>query len=264
MTASARSPSPPAPPAASTPELCIVVPALNEADNLRPLVEQVRRGVRDRGIRAQLIIVDDGSDDASPSILTQLAAEHDWVLPLRRQVRQGQSAAMAAGIAVASAPLIATLDADLQNDPAELPRMVELLHAQNADLVQGDRSAARRDNLVRRLGSAVGRFARLGLLGDTVRDTGCSARVLRARFAKQLPLQFKGMHRFIPVYTRILGGKVVEMPVVHRPRAAGVTKYGLGLFNRGFAGFFDLLTVRWMRSRQRDVSATPIARQGKA
>ncbi len=238
-----------------TPELSIVVPALNEQDNVGPLVEQVDDAVRGAGVAAELIIIDDGSTDATLERLMELAATRPWLRVLHRPEPRGQSSAMHAGIQAAAAPWIATLDADLQNDPADLPRMLAILREGNHDMVQGDRSHDRRDNLVRRAGSIVGRKARLWLVGDPIRDTGCSARVVRADIAKRFPLMFKGMHRFMPAYARMLGARIAEMPVHHRPRTAGTTKYGLGLLNRGFAGFFDALAVRWMMSRHRDTSA---------
>jgi len=236
-------------------DLTIVIPALDEQDNVGPLVEQVEAAVRGTGIEAQLIIVDDGSSDATPARLAELAATRPWLTVLRRQRPGGQSAAMAAGIAAADAPYLATLDADLQNDPADLVPMLERVRAGEADLVQGDRSADRQDNTIRRLGSVVGRKARRWVLGDPVRDTGCSARVMRTDLALRLPLQFKGMHRFIPACTRMLGGRVVEMPVRHRPRTAGASKYGLGLLSRGPAGLCDLFAVAWMARRYRDTAA---------
>lgn len=239
------------------PELSIVVPALNEADSVGPLIEQVEQAVRQQGIDAQLIIVDDGSTDATPTHLVTLAAARPWLLVLRRASPRGQSAAMAAGIAAAGAPLIATLDADLQNDPADLVAMFQLVRDGEADLVQGDRSHDRQDSLVRKLGSLVGRLCRRAVLGDRVRDTGCSARVMRRELAAKLPLQYRGMHRFIPAYTRLLGGRIVEVPVRHRPRQAGASKYGLGLLSRGPAGLCDLFAVAWMIRRYRDTEARP-------
>ena len=165
----------------------------------------------------------------------------------------GQSAAFHAGFRAARGRLIATLDADLQNDPRDLPAMLDLMRSSGADMVQGDRSHARRDNLVRRMGSVVGRIFRRVLLGDSIRDTGCSLRVMRREIALALPLEFRGMHRFIPVTARHLGFTVVEMPVTHRPRTAGVTKYGLGITKRAIPGLIDLLAVRYMRSRRRPV-----------
>jgi len=238
------------------PTLSIVVPALDEQDNVGPLVEQVESAVRGAGVDAELIVVDDGSGDATPQRLAELAAGRPWLRVLRRERRQGQSSAMFAGIHTARGAYIATLDADLQNDPAELTGMLERLRAEGAGLVQGDRSRARKDNAVRRYASVVGRLVRRWLLGDHVRDTGCSSRVMTAAIARRLPLQFKGMHRFIPAYAAVLGAKIVEVPVNHRPRHSGTTKYGLGLLNRGAAGLADTFAVRWMSNRARDTSAT--------
>lgn len=237
------------------PELSIVIPALNEEDNVRPLVEQVKIHVRDAGVDAELIIVDDGSTDQTLPRLKELCRTHPWVRVLHRDQPRGQSSAMYAGIQAARGKWIATLDADLQNDPADLPKMLAILRQGNADMVQGDRSRNRRDNIVRRCGSIVGRRARGLILDDPIRDTGCSARVVRADIAKQFPLMFKGMHRFMPVYARMLGARIVEMGVTHHPRAAGTTKYGFGVLNRGFAGFVDALAVRWMLKRYRDTRA---------
>ena len=243
----------------ATPQLSIVVPALDEQDNVGPLVEEVDRAVRGSGIDAELIVVDDGSTDATPERLRALSKSRPWLVVLRRDEARGQSAAMAAGVAAASAPLVAFLDADLQNDPADLPAMVRLLNDTGCDLVQGDRSRNRSDNAIRKFGSAVGRASRRLALGDRVRDTGCSARVMRIEYARRLPLEFKGMHRFIPAFTALLGGEIREMPVTHRPRHAGSTKYGLGLLSRGPAGLADLLAVRWMAKRLRDTEARPCA-----
>jgi len=234
--------------------MSIVIPALNEQDNVQPLVEQVKQTVLDIGINAELIVVDDGSTDETLPRLQALSKENPWLRVLHRDQAQGQSSAMGAGIAAARGHYIATLDADLQNDPAELPAMLEKLKAEDVDMVQGDRSADRQDTWVRRYGSIVGRKARLWLLGDAVKDTGCSARVVKAQYAKALPLQFKGVHRFIPCYVAMLGGKVAEMPVRHRARHSGTTKYGMGLLSRGPAGLMDCLAMRWMRKRLRDVS----------
>jgi hypothetical protein len=136
--------------------------------------------------------------------------------------------------------------------------MLDLLRTTGADMVQGDRSHARKDNLLRRVGSIVGRSFRRTLLGDTIRDTGCSLRIMKREIALKIPLEFKGVHRFIPVTARHLGYKVVEMPVRHRPRVAGQTKYGFGIVQRALPGLHDLLAIRWMRSRRRLVSPTEV------
>ncbi len=238
--------------AANLPLLSIVVPALNEADNVEPLVNEVKAVVIDKGISAELIVVDDGSTDQTHAILTRLQQMHPWLRVLHRDKPQGQSAAMYAGIAAAKGQFIATLDADLQNDPADLPKMLDIIARDKVDMVQGDRSAARADTFKRKFTSWVGRTYRKVVLGDTIRDTGCTARVVRACYYQQVPLQYHGMHRFIPAYCKRLGAKVVEMPVHHRPRVAGVTKYGA--FKRGLTGFFDGLATRWMFRRLRDTS----------
>lgn len=246
------------------PELSVVVPALNEAENVRPLVEEIERAVRGAGIDAELIVVDDGSSDGTDRRLLELAATRPWLRVLRRPKPQGQSAAMAAGIMVARGRYVATMDADLQNDPADLPRMLALLKERGADFVQGDRSRDRRDSWMRRRASWVGRSARKLILRDPVRDTGCSARVLRADIARRLPLQYRGMHRFFPAYAQRLGATVIEFPVAHRPREAGQTKYGVGVLSRGLAGLADCFAVRWMGRRLRDVTAEELHPDGKS
>ncbi len=239
------------------PELSIVVPALNEVDNVGPLAEQVAAAMGD--VPFELIVIDDGSIDGTTDRLTDLAATRPWLRVLRRAKPQGQSAAMAAGIAAARGTFIATLDADLQNDPADLPQMLALLKDRGVDFVQGDRSKNRQDTFFRRRASWVGRTARRLVIGDSVRDTGCSARVMRSDLAKRLPLQYKGMHRFFPAYSRLLGAEIAEYDVRHHPRQAGQTKYGVGVLTRGVGGFCDLLVVRWMANRLRDVRVDELA-----
>ncbi len=234
------------------PDLSIVVPALNEEDNVGPLVQEIDRTVRQAGIAVELILVDDGSTDQTLGRLKALKSGRPWLRLLHRDRPRGQSAAMFAGVQAARGQFIATLDADLQNDPADLTAMLRILREQGVDMVQGDRSAARADTFKRKFTSWVGRTYRRIVLGDRIRDTGCSARVVRAGFYQQVPLQFHGMHRFIPAYCARLGARIVEMPVHHRPRVAGVTKYGA--FKRGLTGFFDGLAVRWMFRRYRDPS----------
>jgi glycosyltransferase involved in cell wall biosynthesis len=230
--------------------LSIVIPALDEEDNVGPLVDEVASCVLS-AVAAEVVIVDDGSRDATWVRLVELAATRPWLRPLRHRERRGQSAAMRSGIAHARGRYIGMLDADLQNVPADLLTMLALLERDEADLVQGDRSANRRDNVIRKLASRVGRLARYWAIGDTVRDTGCSARMMRAELARQLPLQYHGMHRFVPAYCALLGARIVQLPVQHRVRHSGATKYGLGVFKRGWSGLQDLLAMRWMMRRLR-------------
>jgi dolichol-phosphate mannosyltransferase len=231
------------------PELSIVVPALDEQDNVAALVEEVEQAVRRRGIVAELIVVDDGSTDQTLTRLRKLAAARAWLVVLHRDRAMGQSAAMYAGIQAARGAYVAMLDADLQNDPADLPAMLEVVRAGQADMAQGLR-ARRKDSPVRKFSSWVGRTTRSLILGDKIRDTGCTTRVVRSEIARQFPLQYRGMHRFLPIYARLLGARVVEMPVNHRPRVAGTAKYGM--LNRGFVGLIDCFAVRWMLRRYRD------------
>lgn len=247
-------------------ELSVVAPAHNEQDNIDRLVEEVGNALNAAGLlnsgassAGEFIVVDDGSTDHTRAKVLALKHTRPWLRCIAMKDTppgkgNGQSAAFHAGFRAAKGKLIAVLDADLQNDPGEIPAMIRLMREQSADMVQGDRSHARKDNVVRRVGSIVGRKFRLWLLGDTIRDTGCSLRVMKREIALQLPLQYKGMHRFIPVMARHFGYKVVEMPVTHRARIAGETKYGMGIVQRALPGLRDLFAVRWMRERRRPVS----------
>jgi glycosyltransferase involved in cell wall biosynthesis len=248
-------------------DLTVLAPAHNEQDNVGPLVEEVGRTLRATGLRGEFLIVDDGSTDQTRQEILARMPERPWLrcvamanTPPGRG--NGQSAAFHAGIRAARGRLIAILDADLQNDPAEIPAMLELLARERADVVQGDRSHARQDNLIRKGGSWVGRMFRRTLLGDPIRDTGCSLRVLKREVALRLPLEFRGMHRFIPISAIKMGYRVVQMSVKHRPRTMGQTKYGLGIVQRALPGLIDLLVVRWMAARRRPVDFAELAPPG--
>ncbi len=259
-------PRPPAPADHRFIELSLVAPAHNEEDNIDALVRQGGAALESLGLEVdafEFIIVDDGSTDSTRARIQALMLGRAWlrcVVMTRTPPGKGngQSAAFHAGFRAARGRLIATLDADLQNDPADLGPMLELLRRHNADMIQGDRSHARRDNAVRRIGSIVGRRFRRLILGDTIRDTGCSLRIMKRQIALSLPLEFRGMHRFIPVTARHLGYKVMEMPVNHRPREAGETKYGMGITKRAIPGLIDCFAVRYMRSRRRPVESAEI------
>lgn len=251
-------------------ELSIIAPAHNEQDNVDALVREVglvlsRISGGDALIasRAEFIIVDDGSTDQTRARVRALMCDRPWLRCVAMQQTppgkgHGQSAAFFAGFRAARGKLIAVLDADLQNDPADLPAMIEEMRREKADMVQGDRSAARKDNVVRRVGSIVGRLFRRSLLGDPIRDTGCSLRVMKREIALAIPLQFRGLHRFIPISAIHLGYTVIQRPVHHRPRVAGETKYGFGIVQRALPGLMDLLAVRWMRSRRRPTASVEV------
>ena len=242
----------------STPRLSVISPAHDEQENVLPLVEEIHRALENIEGGFEVIVIDDGSNDQTRQRLLEAATSRPWLriiamtqTPAGRG--NGQSAAFHAGMERARGELIALMDADLQNDPADLPGMVALLDAEGADFVQGDRSQNRRDNIIRRGSSFVGRFFRRLILADTIRDTGCSLRVMKAEIGRALPLDFKGMHRFIPVTARQLGYTVIETPVNHRPRVAGEAKYGV--WNRAIPGLIDCFAVRWMRSRRRPTTS---------
>ena len=249
--------------------LSVVAPAHNERDNVANLATEVEQALTGLGFAWEFVLVDDGSTDDTAAITRDLMRDRPWLRMVRMtqtppNTGGGQSAAFHAGFRSARGRLIAVLDADLQNDPGDIPAMLDLLEKENADFVQGDRSHARKDNAVRRWGSRVGRWFRRMILGDSIRDTGCSLRVMKREIALQLPLEFKGMHRFIPVTARHLGYSVVEMPVNHRPRAAGETKYGMGITKRALPGLIDCFAVRYMRTRRRPVASEEIVVEGSA
>jgi len=241
--------------ASHTPQTCelsIVVPACNEAGNIGRLTQAIADVFYSKAFTIELIWVNDGSTDTTEQELQSLATREAGIQTVRHfthAARLGQSAAMHTGIQNAHGRYIATLDADGQNDPADLWPMLEKAKQSKADFIQGDRTQSRQDPTIRKIGSAIGRAARRLVIGDPVRDTGCSARVMTRQVAQSLPLHFRGLHRFMPAYARLIGAKVIEVPVHHHPRKIGQTKYGMGIASRAGAGLIDLLAVRWMISR---------------
>lgn len=226
------------------PSLSVVVPVYNEEDNLRPLAAQVRAALAPLGREWELLLVDDGSKDKSLEVIRELAAADPNIRYIAFAANRGQSAAFAAGFQHARFELIVTMDADLQNDPADVPAMLTLLD-QGHDMVCG-RRAKRRDSFMKRIASKVGNAVRTAMTGRTVSDTGCSLKIMRADMARRMP-PFKGMHRFLPNLMLWQGARVAEMPVNHRPRTAGVSKYGT--LDRAISGGWDLLGVQWLRAR---------------
>ncbi len=233
-------------PTASEPELSIVVPCHNEEANLRPLVEAIHEALDPLAIDYEIVITDDASTDGSWSLLAALAHDDDRVRAQRFARNCGESAASWAGMQTARGRYLVTLDADLQNDPAEIPRFLAAL--EHADCVCGTRAATRGegDGWLRVVSSRVANWVRTRLAGDTITDAGCTYRAFRRECLGGVHV-FRGVHRFLPTLVGMEGHRVVEIPVVNRPRVAGRSHYGV--WNRVFASSADLLAVRWMRSR---------------
>ena len=243
----------------SAPDLSVVVPVFNEEDNLPVLAEEIAAaldgaGAQGEALLYEVLFVDDGSTDASPRVLAELASRDRRRRVLRLARNCGQSAAMAIGFRHARGRLTATLDADLQNDPADLPRLLAELDGGDGgevDVVCGVR-AERRDTWLRRISSRVANGVRNRLTAESIADVGCTLRVYRTRFVADLPM-FTGMHRFLPTLLRLAGARVKEVPVHHRPRLHGSPKYNIR--NRIRGALVDLFAVRWMQRRWIDLRA---------
>ena len=225
------------------PEISVVVPAYNEVESLPPLFAELRAALAATGRTWELLVVDDGSTDGTAEALEAEAARDPRVVPLVLEKNAGQSAALAAGLSRVRGAIVVTLDADLQNDPADLPLLLAALA--HADVVSGVR-ATRNDSWVRRVSSRVANGVRRAVLGDPVTDIGCSFKAYRREALEGLPM-FVGVHRFLPALCVFRGARFAEVPLNHRARAHGVSKYGVG--NRLWRGLADLNGVLWLRSR---------------
>jgi dolichol-phosphate mannosyltransferase len=222
-----------------SPALSIVVPVFNEEENMSILQSELRAVLA--GLDHEIIFVDDGSTDRSAEKIERAPN----VRVLRFEKNAGQSAALYAGIKAARGQTIVMIDSDLQNDPADIPRLLAEI-SRGADLVCGYR-AKRKDTLMKRLTSRIANFVRSRFTKDYVRDTGCTLKAMRRECADVL-VPFKGMHRFIPALIRGAGYQLIEIPVNHRPRRFGQTKYGFG--SRAWRATMDMFGVRWLLSRR--------------
>ena len=225
-------------------KISLIIPVFNEEENLLDLYRELVRSLAGFTGDWEVLLVDDGSTDSSLAVIRGLAEADPRVRFLAFARNCGQSAAFAAGFRFAAGDVIVTLDADLQNDPADIPAMLEV-YSQGADMVIGWR-ARRQDSVVKRYASRIANWVRNRISRETVRDTGCSLKVMRAEMVKAIPM-FTGMHRFLPTLMKLEGAKVAEVRVNHRPRSKGVSKYGI--WDRAWASAYDLLAVRWMQKR---------------
>lgn len=229
--------------AVSGPEISLVIPVFNEEENLPILAAEIRQALDPLGRPYEVLFVDDGSTDSSPAVLAALAREDPRVRIVRQRRNSGQSAALDAGFRFARGGIVVTLDADLQNDPADIPRL--LAHLGEFDVVSGVR-ANRQDTWVRKVSSRIANGIRNWATAESVTDVGCTLRACRAEYLRRIPM-FTGMHRFLPTLLRLAGARVTEIPVHHRPRLHGQAKYGIG--NRMWRALEDLRAVRWMQKR---------------
>lgn len=233
----------------SAPQIAVVVPVKNEADNILPLLGEIAAALAGRW-PFEIIYVDDGSDDATADVLATAKTTFPQLRVIRHRLSCGQSQAVASGVKAARAPYIATLDGDGQNDPADIPALFErLLSAPDSDrdklLVAGFRRK-RQDNGLRRLSSKVANGIRAALLNDATPDSGCGLKLFSRDAFLDMP-RFNHMHRFLPALMIRRGGAVVSVQVNHRPRERGVSKYGL--WNRLWVGIVDLFGVMWLQRR---------------
>jgi glycosyltransferase involved in cell wall biosynthesis len=223
--------------------ISVVVPAYNEVDCLRPFTVELADVMRALDSEFEILFVDDGSSDGTRELMHQLADEYPEVHFIGFKHNCGQTSAMAAGFKHARGDIIVTLDADMQNDPHDIPALLEKID--QYDVVCGWRQK-RNDDLVRRVSSRVANYVRNKLSDEEIVDVGCSLKAYKRECFENLKL-FEGMHRFLPTLFKLEGFTVVEVPVNHRQRELGTSKYNIR--NRIVKAFVDLLAVRWMKKR---------------
>jgi glycosyltransferase involved in cell wall biosynthesis len=228
------------------PDISVIAPAFNEEGNVGPLIERIHEVFAITGYKYEAVIVDDCSTDSTPQKLAELQQKYPWVRVIRLEKNSGQTAAMEAGFKFADGKVFGTCDADMQNDPAEILRLMTML-APDVDMVNGWRKDRKDKNRVMRwIQTKIANGIRNWLSGDNIKDSACGLKVYKRETIHGLTL-YKGMHRFFPTLVKMRGYKVIEVPISHHPRFAGTTKYKFG--SRVFRAFVDLLAVRWMKKR---------------
>ena len=241
------------------PHVSIVIPCRNEGENLPLLLDQIGAAMDGRSF--EVIVVDDGSEDATGSVLAAAAARHAFrVRHLRHGSRAGQSLALRSGVWAAEGDIVATLDGDGQNDPRYLPELIDALVAAGPDygMVQAQR-VNRSDSAVKRMASRFANGLRSAVLSDATRDTGCGLKAIHADLLRKLPF-FDGTHRFVPALVIQEGFRVLHRDVVDRPRRHGKSNYGI--LDRGLQGIVDLAGVWWLRRRRRRMPKVEELRHG--
>lgn len=225
-------------------EVSVVVPVFNEEENIGPLVDELQTVLDKVGRTYEILLIDDCSSDESFPVMKKLRQTRPFLRILRHRVNAGQSAGQATGFAYAGGEIIITMDADQQNDPADIPALLDSLRGEVAAVCGVRRK--RMDSLVKRYSSKIANAYRNFITGDSITDAGCTYRAIRRDALREIPV-FNGMHRFLPTLLRLQGYRVVEIPVNHRPRTRGYTKYGIG--NRLWRGILDCFAMRWLKKR---------------
>jgi glycosyltransferase involved in cell wall biosynthesis len=226
-------------------DLSVVIPVYDEEENLQPLWAELRAVLEPLGLTFEVVFVDDGSRDRSAELIRGFRDADPRVRLVRLKVNAGETAATDAGFKAARGTWVVTMDADLQNDPHDIPALIS--HLDRWDAVTGWRvQRGTGDSIGRRISSRVANGVRNRLSQETIQDSGCTFRAFRRECLRSLVL-YRGFHRFIPTLLRMRGYRVLEVPVHHRPRRFGRSKYGV--LNRAFVATADLLVVRWMKHR---------------
>ncbi len=235
------------------PQVSVVIPVYNEEENLTDLVERVGNALSRSGRAHELICVDDGSRDNSPALLAELAATRSWLKPLYLIRNYGQSAALQAGFDAARGDIIVTLDGDLQNDPDDIPRLLELMdERQDVDVISGWRKQRQDKTLSRKIPSMLANGIISKVTGVRLHDYGCALKLYRAQVIDDIKL-YGELHRFIPALAAEVGARIIEVPVNHHARSRGSSKYGI---DRTFRVILDLLWIKFfMRFLHRPMQA---------
>jgi len=224
-------------------KISYVVPVYDEEGNIRPLYDEICKVAEVIGVDYEVILVDDCSKDGSLDVIKDLAESDDRLKYIAFAKNCGQSAALYSGFQHASGDVVITMDADLQNNPADIPEMLK--YYGEYDMVNGWRFD-RKDTFAKRIASKIGNGVRNLVIKEDIHDTGCSLKIMRASMLKRVKM-FRGLHRFLPAMMRLEGAKVKEIKVSHRERACGVSKYTN--LKRAKEGLYDLISVRWMQLR---------------
>ncbi len=227
-------------------DVSVIAPAFNEEGNVEPLIERIREVFQPTGMVFEAVIVDDCSTDGTREKLLQLATKYPWVRPIRLDKISGQTAAMDCGFRHARGAVWGTVDADMQNDPAEILRLMQMFTPE-IDMINGWRKDRQDKNkFMRRIQTKIANGIRNWLSKDDIKDSACGLKVYKRHCLEGFTL-YKGMHRFFPTLVKMRGYKVIEVPISHHARLTGTTKYKFG--SRVIRAFVDLMAVRWMKKR---------------